>query len=97
MAFEQAVGAASRLEQEGRKRRARAEAERAVEMWRGEPLVDARPQQFAEREAARLQELRLCAEDLRAALLLRAVPCKPSCRRRRSSRGSRCAMPRGCR
>ncbi|HEY5835609.1 BTAD domain-containing putative transcriptional regulator [Streptomyces sp.] len=69
--FERGIVRAQELAADGRLRSAREEAERALRLWRGEPLAEAGGWHFAQREAVRLHELRRGAEDLRASLLLK--------------------------
>ncbi|MDG9706145.1 BTAD domain-containing putative transcriptional regulator [Streptomyces sp. DH37] len=69
--FERAVERAQTLAARGLSPDALREIERAVDMWRGVPLADVRDQYFAEREVARLEQLMLCAEELRTNLLIR--------------------------
>ncbi|MBT2414734.1 AAA family ATPase [Streptomyces sp. ISL-12] len=69
--FERSVRQAHALAADGRVGEARQEAERALGMWRGTPLLDARDHRFAQAETSRLEGLRLSAEELRTTLLLR--------------------------
>ncbi|MEV5387046.1 BTAD domain-containing putative transcriptional regulator [Streptomyces sp. NPDC052721] len=68
--FERSVRQAQTLADAGRVGEALQEIERALAMWRGTPLVDARDHHFVEGESGRLQDLKLSAEELRTALLL---------------------------
>ncbi|MDF6045550.1 AAA family ATPase [Streptomyces sp. JH14] len=67
--FERAVERAHTLAGGSRIGEARKEIERAMSLWRGAPLADASQYRFAEREAVRLEELKLSAEELRTTLL----------------------------
>ncbi|MDN3262788.1 AfsR/SARP family transcriptional regulator [Streptomyces sp. CSDS2] len=68
--FERSVRQARLLADAGRAGEALWETERALAMWRGTPLVDARDHRFVKGESGRLQDLKLSAEELRTALLL---------------------------
>ncbi|PJE95367.1 AfsR/SARP family transcriptional regulator [Streptomyces carminius] len=68
--FERAVARSRELLAGQRVREARREAERALAMWRGAALADAAHLLFAVREAARLEEIRLEALELHAAVLV---------------------------
>ncbi|MEU7073920.1 BTAD domain-containing putative transcriptional regulator [Streptomyces narbonensis] len=68
--FERALAQARRSMDRGRSSRVVEETERALEMWRGAALADAAPYLFATPEAARLEELRQTARELRTAALL---------------------------
>ncbi|MGW3152396.1 BTAD domain-containing putative transcriptional regulator [Streptomyces sp. NPDC001177] len=76
--FEQAVHQAHRLATQGSTGKARREVERALELWRGAPLADARDCRFAEQEAARLVEVWLSGEELRTGLLLQTGEIAPA-------------------
>ncbi|MFI8093604.1 BTAD domain-containing putative transcriptional regulator [Streptomyces sp. NPDC086080] len=68
--FERAVAEAHRLLGQGPAEGALREAERALGMWRGAALADAADQLFAADEAARLDELRQTAREIRTTALL---------------------------
>lgn len=68
--FEDAVQNAHGLAREKQWAQARAEAERALSLWRGRPYADAAGKLFAQRETNRLSELRWSARELQAGLLL---------------------------
>ncbi|MFI8194717.1 AfsR/SARP family transcriptional regulator [Streptomyces sp. NPDC085946] len=70
--FEQAVAEGRRLLDEGRVASARQEIERALGLWRGAPLADADDRAFALAEIARLDEVRLAAQEIRATAMARA-------------------------
>ncbi|HEY5835606.1 BREX system ATP-binding domain-containing protein [Streptomyces sp.] len=68
--FERALERAHILISRRRFAQARHQLEHAMGMWRGVPLADARGQHFAEREAMRLEQLKLPADELHTTLLL---------------------------
>lgn len=68
--FERALARAHRLMDQGRPEDVVEEARTALEMWRGPAFADAAHHLFAVNEAARLEELRQTARELRAAALL---------------------------
>jgi predicted ATPase/DNA-binding SARP family transcriptional activator len=63
--FERLLGEARRAGGEHAHTRARALTTEALELWRGEPYADVTYEAWAAGEVARLQELRLAAEELR--------------------------------
>ncbi|GAA0340912.1 AAA family ATPase [Actinoallomurus spadix] len=68
--FEEAVNHARGLLTRGRLVEARRAVQRGLTLWRGTALADAAGYAFAEREIARLEEIRLVAEELHATVLL---------------------------
>ncbi|WP_345430092.1 BTAD domain-containing putative transcriptional regulator [Actinoallomurus vinaceus] len=68
--FEEAVNHARGLLTRGRLTEARREVQRGLTLWRGTALADAANYAFAEREIARLEEIRLAAGELHATVLL---------------------------
>ncbi|GAB3976040.1 hypothetical protein GCM10029978_061740 [Actinoallomurus acanthiterrae] len=68
--FEEAVNHARGLLTRGRLTEARREVQRGLTLWRGTALADAASYAFAEREIARLEEIRLAAGELHATVLL---------------------------
>ncbi|MFK4106851.1 BTAD domain-containing putative transcriptional regulator [Streptomyces sp. NPDC019531] len=68
--FERGLERTRDLLNEGRRAVARAELERTLRIWRGPALVDAAEHPFAVREIARLDEIRLTAQELRVMVLL---------------------------
>ncbi|MCO5994335.1 BTAD domain-containing putative transcriptional regulator [Actinoallomurus rhizosphaericola] len=68
--FEEAVNHARGLLTRGRLAEARREVQRGLTLWRGTALADAANYAFAEREIARLEEIRLAAGELHATVLL---------------------------
>ncbi len=69
--FERSVRQAQVLADAGRVDEALRETERALAMWRGTPLADARDHPFVTGESGRLHDVKLSAEELRTSLLLR--------------------------
>ncbi|CAL9335335.1 hypothetical protein SUDANB2_00159 [Streptomyces sp. enrichment culture] len=70
--FEQAVAQGRRLLDEGSVASARRQIETALGLWRGAPLADADDRAFALAEIARLDEVRLAAQEIRATAMARA-------------------------
>ncbi|GGY52780.1 AfsR/SARP family transcriptional regulator [Streptomyces djakartensis] len=70
--FEQAVAEGRRLLDEGQVLIARQKIETALALWRGAPLTDADDRAFALAEIARLNEVRLAAQEIRATAMARA-------------------------
>ncbi|MFJ9038416.1 AfsR/SARP family transcriptional regulator [Streptomyces sp. NPDC102406] len=68
--FERALARAHRFMDEGRPERVVEEARNALEMWRGTAFADAAHHLFVAQEAARLEELRQTAREIRATALL---------------------------
>ncbi|MEV5750312.1 BTAD domain-containing putative transcriptional regulator [Actinoallomurus sp. NPDC052308] len=68
--FEETVSHARGLLTRGRLAEARREVQRGLALWRGTALADAANYAFAEREIARLEEIRLAAGELHATVLL---------------------------
>jgi DNA-binding SARP family transcriptional activator len=68
--FEEAVNRSRGLLAHGRLADAHREVERGLSLWRGTPLADAADHAFASREIARLEEIRMAAGELKAAVLL---------------------------
>ncbi|MFD3568827.1 BTAD domain-containing putative transcriptional regulator [Streptomyces sp. NPDC058667] len=68
--FERALARARRFMDQGRPEHVAEEARTALEMWRGPVFADAAHHLFAVNEAARLEELRQAAREIRATALL---------------------------
>ncbi|HEV7627402.1 MAG TPA: BTAD domain-containing putative transcriptional regulator, partial [Streptomyces sp.] len=68
--FEEAVSRARGLLARGRFVDAHRQVERGLSLWRGAPLADAADHAFAARDIARLEEIRMAAGELKAAVLL---------------------------
>ncbi|MFI6662829.1 BREX system ATP-binding domain-containing protein [Streptomyces sp. NPDC050523] len=68
--FEQQVRTARQLLHDGQARRAHAMIEGALSLWRGAALADSLSHPFALEMAARLEEARLSAQELRATALI---------------------------
>ncbi|OKJ51479.1 AfsR/SARP family transcriptional regulator [Streptomyces sp. CB02261] len=68
--FERALARARRFMDQGRPEHVAEEARTALEMWRGPAFADAAHHLFAVNEAARLEELRQAAREIRATALL---------------------------